>query len=86
MPAASSCPPSFAKSTWTGLRVLTRDGDPQHFLQAMQRILGWTAAFDYEDIDAAIALMQQCHAFEKSRTQYKLLEPSQVGVHSSHAT
>lgn len=79
-------PTLFREEYLDCLRVLTRDGEPQPFLQAMQRIHGWTAAFDYEDIDAVIALMQQCHAFEKSRTQYKLLEPSQAGVHSLHAT
>ncbi|MGE0329388.1 MAG: Fic family protein [Ramlibacter sp.] len=71
-------PTLFREEYLDCLRVLTREGDPRPFLQAMQQIHAWTAAFDYEDIDAVIALMQQCHAFEKSRLQYKLLEPSQV--------
>ena len=60
------------------LRVLTRTGTAMPFLDAMQRIHAWTAAFDYEDLDAVIALMEACHAFEKSRVQYKLLTPSQL--------
>jgi hypothetical protein len=60
------------------LRVLTRSGTAKPFLDAMQRIHTWTAAFDYEDLDAVIALMEACHAFEKSRVQYKLLTPPQL--------
>jgi hypothetical protein len=79
-------PTLFREEYLDCLRVLTRDGDPQSFLQAMQKIHAWTAAFDYEDIDAVIALMQQCHAFEKSRIQYKLLEPSQVAAAAAGPT
>jgi hypothetical protein len=60
------------------LRVLTRTGTSKPFLDAMQKIHAWSAAFDYEDIDAVIELMEACHAFEKSRVQYKLLTPSQL--------
>ena len=79
-------PTLFREEYLDCLRVLTRDGEPQAFLQAMQKIHAWTAAFDYEDIDAVIALMQQCHAFEKSRIQYKLLEPSQVAAPTAGPT
>ncbi len=65
------------------LRVLTRTGRAKPFLDAMQKIHVWTAAFDYEDLDAVIALMEGCHAFEKSRVQYKLLTPSQLETVSS---
>lgn len=78
-------PTLFREEYLDCLRVLTRNGDPQPFLQAMQKIHAWTAAFDYEDIDAVIALMQQCHAFEKSRIQYKLLEPAQVAAAAAGA-
>lgn len=79
-------PTLFREEYLDCLRVLTRDGEPQPFLQAMQEIHAWTAAFDYEDIDAVIALMQQCHAFEKSRIQFKLLEPSQVAAPTAGPT
>jgi hypothetical protein len=58
------------------LRVLTREGEPEPFIRAMQKIQAWTAAFQYDDLDAAIAQMQACHAFEKSRTQFRLLMPT----------
>lgn len=57
------------------LRVLTREGNPKPFLDAMQKIHAWTAAFDYEDLDKVIADMKACNAFEKSRTLHELLFP-----------
>ncbi|MDO9603172.1 hypothetical protein [Hydrogenophaga sp.] len=45
------------------------------FLDAMQWIHQWTAAFDYESLDKVIADMQLCNAFEKSRVQHQLLFP-----------
>lgn len=60
------------------LRLLSREGTPEPFLDAMQAIHGWTAAFAYDDIDAVITLMKACNALEKSRVQFKLLNPSQL--------
>lgn len=68
-------PTLFREEYLDCLRVLTREGDPGPFLDAMQWIHGWTAVFDYEDLDKTIADMQACHAFEKSRVQYKLRVP-----------
>jgi hypothetical protein len=42
----------------------------------MQKIQAWSAAFDYEDLDAVIALMKQCNAFEKSLHKFRLLTPT----------
>lgn len=61
------------------LRVLTREGNPKPFLDAMQWIHKWTAAFDYEDLDKVIADMKACNAFEKSRVMHKLLLPAMSG-------
>ena len=69
-------PTLFREEYLDCLRVLTREGNPDPFLSAMQKIHAWTAAFDYDDLDTVIAGMAACHAFEKSRTQYKLLFPS----------
>lgn len=71
-------PTLFREEYLDCLRVLTRSGQPKPFLDAMQKIHAWTAAFDYEDLDAVISLMEACHAFEKSRVMYKLLTPSQL--------
>lgn len=60
------------------LRVLTREGNPGPFLDVMQRVHQWTAAFDYENLDKVIADMQLCNAFEKSRVQHKLLFPQKA--------
>ncbi len=60
------------------LRALTRGGNPAPFINAMQKIHEWTAAFDYQNLDKVIAAMKACNAFEKSRTQFKLLSPSAV--------
>ena len=79
-------PTLFREEYLDCLRVLTRTAESRPFLEAMQKIHAWTAAFDYEDIDAVIALMQQCHAFEKSRNEYKLLEPSQVAAAAAEST
>lgn len=68
-------PTLFREEYLDCLRVLTRAGDPKPFLDAMQWIHEWTAAFDYEDLDKAIADMQACNAFERSRVQHKLLLP-----------
>lgn len=68
-------PTLFREEYLDCLRVLTREGNPAPFLDAMQHIHAWTAAFDYEDIDQVIADMKACNAFEKSRVQYTLLFP-----------
>jgi hypothetical protein len=68
-------PTLFREEYLDCLRVLTRDGDPRPFVEAMQKIHEWTAAFDYEDLDKVIADMTVCNAFEKSRVQHKLLTP-----------
>lgn len=68
-------PTLFREEYLDCLRVLTREGHSSPFVDAMQKIHEWTAAFDYEDLDKVIADMEQCNAFEKSRAQYKLLFP-----------
>jgi Fic/DOC family len=69
-------PTLFREEYLDCLRVLTRDGNPKPFLDAMQHIHQWTAAFEYEDLDKVIADMKGCNAFEKSRTHHKLLFPN----------
>jgi len=68
-------PTLFREEYLDCLRVLTREGNSTPFLDAMQHIHAWPAAFDYDDLDRVIAEMKSCNAFEKSRTQYKLLFP-----------
>lgn len=68
-------PTLFREEYLDCLRVLTREGNPVPFVQAMQHIHAWTAAFNYDDLDRVLAQMSACHAFEKSRTQYRLLFP-----------
>lgn len=68
-------PTLFREEYLDCLRVLTREGNPTPFLDAMQWIHHWTASFDYENIDVVISTMQACNAFEKSRVQHKLLTP-----------
>jgi hypothetical protein len=71
-------PTLFREEYLDCLRVLTRDGNPKPFLDAMQWIHTWTASFDYEDLDKAIAEMKSCNAFERSRTFHKLSFPSKT--------
>ncbi|MDD5175162.1 MAG: Fic family protein [Sterolibacterium sp.] len=71
-------PTLFREEYMDCLRVLTREGDPQPFVKAMQKIQSWTAAFDYEDLDAVIASMKACNAFERSLVQFQLLTPKSV--------
>lgn len=66
-------PTLFREEYLDCLRVLTREGNPKPFLDGMQWIHEWTAAFDYENLDEVIADMQLFNAFEKSRVQHKLL-------------
>jgi hypothetical protein len=68
-------PTLFREQYLDCLRVLTREGNPAPFLDAMQHIQEWTAAFDYEDLDKVIADMKACNAFQRSLTQFKLLAP-----------
>ncbi len=68
-------PTLFREEYLDCLRLLTREGNSKPFLDAMQHIHAWTAAFDYEDLDKVIADMTACNAFEKSRSQHKLLLP-----------
>jgi len=69
-------PTLFREEYLDCLRVLTRDGEAEPFLGAMQKIQQWTAAFNYNDIDQVIDQMSACNAFERSRSQFKLLAPS----------
>lgn len=71
-------PTLFREEYMDCLRVLTRDGNPTPFVTAMQRIQGWTATFDYEDLDAVIDSMKACNAFERSLVQFRLLTPKPV--------
>jgi hypothetical protein len=68
-------PTLFREEYLDCLRVLTRDGHPAPFVEAMEKVHAWTAAFRYEDLDEVIAAMRACNAFEKSRNQFKLLFP-----------
>jgi hypothetical protein len=76
-------PTLFREEYLDCLRVLTREGDCEPFSRAMVYIQRWTASFDYENLDAVIASMQSCNAFEKSRMQHKLLFPHGNGVQNS---
>ena len=68
-------PTLFREEYLDCLRVLTREGNPRPFLDAMQSVHAWTSGFNYENLDQVIEAMAACNAFEKSRTQYKLLFP-----------
>lgn len=68
-------PTLFREEYMDCLRVLTREGNPTPFLMAMQKIHDWTAAFDYENLDAVIDRMKACNAFERSLVQFRLLMP-----------
>jgi len=68
-------PTLFREEYLDSLRVLTRDGQADPFMAAMQKIQQWTAAFNYNDLDQVIEQMTVCNAFERSRSQFKLLSP-----------
>lgn len=72
-------PTLFREEYLDCLRVLTRQGKPKPFIEAMQHIQQWTAAFNYNDLDRVISKMKACNAFEKSRRQYQLLNVSDLG-------
>lgn len=80
--AMNSCriiiPTLFREEYLDCLRVLSRQVDPKPFLDAMQWIHEWSAAFDYEDLDETIAAMAQCSAFERSPAKFKLRFPGSV--------
>ncbi|MDO8958852.1 MAG: Fic family protein [Rhodocyclaceae bacterium] len=68
--------PTLAREEYLDcLRVLTRDGDPDGFIRYMSKLRQWSAGFDYENLDAVVAAMKSCNAFERSRVQFKLLAP-----------
>ena len=68
-------PTLFREEYLDCLRVLTREGNPRPFFDAMQSVHTWTSGFNYENLDQVIEAMAACNAFEKSRTQYKLHFP-----------
>lgn len=71
-------PTLFREEYLDCLRVLTRQGKPEPFIAAMQKIQQWTAEFDYTDLDRVISQMKACNAFEKSRRQYQLLSVAEL--------
>lgn len=68
-------PTLFREEYLDCLRVFSRSGDPVPFIAAMQKIQGWTAAFDYQSLDGVIEKLKACNAFERSRAQLQLLAP-----------
>jgi hypothetical protein len=68
-------PTLFREEYLDCLRVLSRSGNPVPFIAAMQKIQGWTAAFDYQSLDGVIEKLTACNAFERSRVQFQLLAP-----------
>jgi hypothetical protein len=73
-------PTLFREEYLDCLRVLTRQGKPEPFIAAMQKIQQWSAEFDYTDLDQVISRMQACNAFEKSRRLYRLLNISELST------
>jgi len=71
-------PTLFREEYLDCLRVLSRQGKPEPFISAMQKIQQWSAAFDYTDLDRVIEQMKACNAFEKSLKQYQLLNLSDL--------
>jgi len=69
-------PTLFREEYLDTLRALSRQGDAAPFIAAMQKIHRWSAAFRYADLDATIAHMARCNAFERSPVQFKLLTPT----------
>ncbi len=78
-------PTLFREEYLDYLRVLTRQGKPEPFISAMQKIQQWSAAFDYTDLDRVIDQMKACNAFEKSLKQYQLLNLSDLSSGSQIA-
>lgn len=68
-------PTLFREEYLDCLRVLTREGDPAPFVNVMGKLHAWTAAFDYEQLDALLAALRESNAFERSRTMYRLQMP-----------
>ncbi len=68
-------PTLFREEYLDCLRLLTREGQAAPFISAMQKLQQWTAGFQYDDLDDVIGGMTACNAFERSRTQFKLLPP-----------
>lgn len=67
-------PTLFREEYLDCLRVLSRSGNPVPLIAAMQKIHGWTAAFDYQSLDGVIEKLKACNAFERSRVQFQLLD------------
>jgi Fic family protein len=69
--------PTLAREEYLDcLRALTRNGDTDGFISIMTHLQRWSASFKYDDLDAVIAAMKGCNAFERSRAQFKLLMPT----------
>ncbi|MDM0010550.1 Fic family protein [Variovorax sp. J22G73] len=60
------------------LREMTRAARTKPYLDAMANIRRWTAAFNYDDLDATIDLMKRCNAFENSLVRHQLLWPKNL--------
>ena len=68
--------PTLYRETYIDcLRALTRDGNLQPFIKAMEDIQKWTAAFDYGSLDQTIKSLQESNAFERSLADFHLLQP-----------
>jgi hypothetical protein len=68
--------PTLYRETYLDcLRVLTREGNSQAFIKAMEDIQKWAATFEYGSLDQTIKSLQDCNAFEKSLADFRLLQP-----------
>jgi hypothetical protein len=56
-------------------RQLTRQNEPAGLIKALILMQGWTAAFDFSNVDALIEAIKATNALEHSREQFKLSTP-----------
>ena len=53
-------------------RTLTRNNIPDNFVKCISKMAVWCSQFDYQDLDALIAMLKQTNAMEESLAQYQL--------------
>lgn len=69
-------PTVFRDDYLTGLRTLSRAGEPHPFIKVLAFAQRWVAALDWSSLAAAETMMRATNAFERASGTIKLLLPA----------
>jgi len=68
-------PSVFRGEYLSGLRRMSTESDPTSYIRQMEYVQLFVSRIDFADTDRAIAVLKECHAFEKPESNVRLKMP-----------